>query len=239
MDNKVYTNIISLGRASNRVRNVRSQSKRLRNFRIFSAIDSEDVEGLDRLKKEHNVHLSGGRAGCALSHICLLNQFIQSEEKYTIILEDDCVILDALPTSVSEVEKLFRDIGIVRTERVDILYLSQRIKCNKRREITGGCGTEGYVFSRSGAKKALKVLDNLTKPVDLRLQGHYPRCRQSVLGFGNKEYSSLRINAYKSGKVYIRHVDQGISYITRPSRKRRARKRRHGERGRISSRKKK
>lgn len=212
MTNLIYTHIISLERARERRIHCEHLCKYNRTFRIFDAVDYQKKNEFTELKQKYKVLRGGGGAACALSHIAILHQFLQGSNKYVTILEDDCVIKRRLPVNVHEVELMIRRIGIRNPAMVDVLYLSNRVKCNRRYQITNGCGTEGYIFSRLGAMKALSVLENMTLPIDIVLQSHYPDCKY-LRDTNDSNKKQIRINAYKTKNVLVECNDHNVSYV--------------------------
>ncbi len=59
-------------------------------------------------------------------------------------------------------------------EKTDILYITNRLKCNQKGEIISGVGTEGYIIDRKGGEKILKICQNIDCGIDLRYQSHFP-----------------------------------------------------------------
>ena len=163
-----------------------------------------------------------GWAGCALSHICLYEKFLSSNDKYMLVLEDDCIIIKSLPTTNSEVERMFNEVNS-SIEEIDILYLTDRVYSLSflNRRVIAGCGTEGYIITRSGARKALTVLRDLSVPIDIRLQAHFPYFLLNIFSYKskyrncNKKNANILINAYKTKEPYVLHNDDddNISYV--------------------------
>lgn len=211
-DNRVYTHIISLKRAKERRLRCLALHENNPFIHIFDAVDFQKVDQFAELQQKYKVLSGNGHGACALSHIIILHQFLEGNRKYVAIMEDDCVVQQRPPTNVREVETLIHRIGIRNPNLVDVLYLSDRVSHNNKHQINGGCGTEGYIFSRQGARKALTVLENLNKPIDLVLQAHYPHC-EYLRGMSNSEYPTLRLQAYKTRKTFVQCNDYNVSYI--------------------------
>ena len=208
-DNKmIRINIINLKKASNRLINMKKQLDFFNQFyRIFTAIDPSDKNFINLLNK-NSIKLNSGRkrygeAGCALSHICIIKHFLESQEKYCIILEDDCQIVKRIPQKMIDYAKIFN-------EKTDILYISNRVKCNKNGEIISGVGTEGYIIDRKGGEKILRICENIDCGIDLRYQSHFPLYYRK--NHKNNNYNIV-LNGLKSSSVYVLHKDNGISYI--------------------------
>lgn len=207
----VESHVISLKRSQKRFNDAKILTLKHKNMDVFHAIDYLDNPLFEQLRQKHKVNLTKGHAGCALSHIILLQQFLESTHKYTIILEDDCIINHPLPINNLQVELMFKRIGIRNFRQVDILFLTDRINYNKYYQVTGGCGTEGYIVTRHGAQKILRSLIKLDHPIDLRLLAHVPK-------YDNRHalsiiYPKLSINAYHSKQVLVSMNDNNISYV--------------------------
>ena len=195
-------------KAVNRYNKIKNQLLFFNQFyKIFLALDPSDKDFLSSLK-ENNILLNNsrkkyGEAGCSLSHISIIKNFLNSDEKYCIIMEDDCKIIQRIPQKVLDYDKIFN-------MKVDILYLSNRVKCNKKGEIISGVGTESYVIDRKGAKKILKICDNIDCGIDLRYQSHFPNYFRKNHKHNN---SDIILYGIKSNIPYVLHDDNGISYI--------------------------
>jgi GR25 family glycosyltransferase involved in LPS biosynthesis len=204
----VRINVINLKKAVNRYNKIKNQLLFFNQFyKIFLALDPSDKDFLSSLK-ENNILLNNsrkkyGEAGCSLSHISIIKNFLNSDEKYCIIMEDDCKIIQRIPQKVLYYDKIFN-------MKVDILYLSNRVKCNKKGEIISGVGTESYVIDRKGAKKILKICDNIDCGIDLRYQSHFPNYFRKNHKHNN---SDIILYGIKSNIPYVLHDDNGISYI--------------------------
>tara|TARA_Y100000991_G_scaffold55178_1_gene40309 strand:+ start:144 stop:1073 length:930 start_codon:yes stop_codon:yes gene_type:complete len=208
-DNKlIRINIINLEKASERLLNMKKQLNFFNQFyKIFTATDPLDQNFINLLNK-NSIKLNRGRkrygeAGCALSHISIIKQFLESNEKYCIILEDDCQIVKRIPQRIIDYVKIFN-------ETTDILYISNRVKCNKKGEIISGVGTEGYIIDRKGATKILDICQNIDCGIDLRYQSHFPFYYRKN---HQKHGCNTILYGKKSSQNYVLHRDNGISYI--------------------------
>ena len=207
-DQLIKINVINLKIASERLINIKTQLDFFNQFyEIFTAVDPSDKNFVSLLKN-NSIKLNNGRkrygeAGCALSHISIIKKFLDSNEKYCIILEDDCKIIKRIPQKLNDYIKLFNN-------GLDILYISDRVKCNKIGQIISGVGTEGYVIDRKGGEKILRICDNIDCGIDLRYQSHFPLYYRK--NHKNNNYNIV-LNGLKSSSVYVLHKDNGISYI--------------------------
>lgn len=202
------TAIITLLRDKTRVCNVINyinsivKDENYNDVNIFPAIDKNDTIKLDMLKKQYNCSMHGGQAGCALSHMLIMESFLKTDNKYQIIIEDDFKIIKPLPKNNNEIEELFKEIN-VEPDNLDILYLSRRVNSDYKHRVNNGCGTEGYILTRHGAEKIFTILKNkCDAPIDLKMQAHFVTSYET--GWCDCYRSNtLIINSYQSKTVHI------------------------------------
>lgn len=174
----------------------------------FSAVDKYDVQRVEELKAHYKNGLAIPHASCFLSHMLVLEEFVSSsnsEDEYLCVFEDDAELTN---TDFMDVETRLREIN-VKSENMDMLYLSKRYACNHKYEITTGCGTEAYIVTRHGAAKMLRLLQPSRGPIDINI---------------NKFHHSKKIDTdpenklftYKIKKPCVRHNDQGYSFLNKP-----------------------
>lgn len=213
-DTQVKINIISLIRDKKRRQMCNQLMYLNKNIKLFDAIDSHDTDLITRLKKTHQVNLvSNGATGCALSHIILLKKNLESTEKYMIVLEDDCIILNKLPETNQEVDMIFSEINTTH-ENTDILYLiSKPLECNEKFEVTCAIGTYGYLVTKHGAKKIIEVCKNMNIPIDWVIEANCVYGRK-IIQDKYKMSTSVKIRAYRSQKQYIGHNNELLSNIS-------------------------
>ena len=204
------TTIITLLRDKTRVYNVIKyinsivQEENYNDVNIFPAIDKKDATKLDMLKKKYNCSMHGGQAGCALSHMLVMESFLKTDNKYQIIIEDDFKIIKPLPKNNNEIEELIKEIN-VEPDNLDILYLSGRVHSDHKHRVDNGCGTEGYILTRHGAEKIFTLLKNkCDAPIDLKMQAHFAVAWKSdwCKCFRSKS-NKIIINSYKSKTVHV------------------------------------
>lgn len=147
-------------------------------------------------KLQLNAPIRMSRAECAVSrsHIKIWQQIINSKNDYSLILEDDIWFHSNF---TSNMNKVWDDIFSMDTERgFDVLYLSYQevnygapktfISKNIFRPERGLWHLSGYVISREGAKKLLKLLPS-RGPIDLWINHQFSNLnviasRQSLIG---------------------------------------------------------
>lgn len=122
--------------------------------------------------------LSRGEIGCALSHREIYRAIVKEGIGTALILEDDIELDENIEEVIDAVEGFPVDWDIVllghhtRFSRSvgakSSVWWSKRISKNYRlnRLAETGLGTYGYLINRRGAKKLLKRLDTIKKPID-------------------------------------------------------------------------
>ena len=182
----------------------------LRNrIQVFDAVSKNNPIQLNELKTKYNVKIGNpGEAGCALSHILVLEEFIASNDDYCVVFEDDAkIVSDAflnVQTMLNEISK----------SSFHMLYLGGRINHNIDFEPCGGWGTEGYIVSHAGAKMLFDILTRtpLRRPIDNQIQSHIKAmkhlhyCKKPDIDF---------INAYRAKTLCVKHHPNGTSCIGR------------------------
>ena len=202
------TAIITLLRDKTRVCNVINyinsvvKEENYNDVNIFPAIDKNDTTKLDMLKEQYNCSMHGSHAGCALSHMLIMESFLKTDNKYQIIIEDDFKIIKPLPKNNNDIEELIKEIN-VDPDNLDILYLSGRVQSDDKHCVNNGCGTEGYILTRHGAEKIFTLLkNNCDAPIDLKMQAHFATSYET--GWCDCYRSdNVIINAYQSKEVHV------------------------------------
>ena len=108
--------LINLERRPDRLSHVTHQLDRLQlPFELFRAIDAqnENVElpavQHDRFVVNHKKSPVRGEIGCAASHIGVWQRFLETDEEYALVLEDDINIGDELPLIQDQMQSLGLD----------------------------------------------------------------------------------------------------------------------------------
>lgn len=95
---------------------------------------------------------------CAMSHLAVLNHFLEGEHEYRLVCEDDAVFVSDPPI-------------LVPSHYFDILFLNSRSRHNHFHELWGAstCGTDTYLITRRGAEKLVVLLQDhyLHLPIDM------------------------------------------------------------------------
>lgn len=179
--------------------------------------------------------LSKSEIGCALSHINIYKHMIDENIEQAVIFEDDSQIEEGFSSVLENINRFPKD-----WELVLLGYYSDPIteKCSRsslryRKKVTGlhqtvrpiehAYGTHGYLINQKGAKKLLKKLSVIKKPIDhytsddnnLNLYAVYPRIIQLHETF--KQHSNIideRQQMIDDRKIY-KNKQNGIYKIKR------------------------
>lgn len=135
----------------------------------------------DRPRSTSSHPLTGGEMGLLMTTWHLYRSAWEEGLEYLVVFEDDAVI-----HSVPVVEV---------PEEFDIVFLNNRFKGDLSGRIRYGWGTDGYIMSRRGLGKALRIFEEpVTEPIDLLLiayvrslehYGHY------MTAYRNRSLSQL------------------------------------------------
>jgi len=141
--------------------------------------DELDASSFGILPTADGIYISGFRewskneAACGVSHVRLLQHIVRQGLPWAIVMEDDAVLLDRLPATLSE-WKLPPDADIVLlNDRVTTGPVSHGDKPYAYGRVTGGAGTDGYLISLAGAHALLHILNPLREPLDFQMYAHF------------------------------------------------------------------
>ena len=142
---------------------------------------------------------------CAYSHLKCRQAAAKMDADYVVVFEDDSIIVNPLAS-------------IHIPTGTDILYLSNRMPYNERGEAFGyGCGTEGYLLTRSGIAKCLQIFSILYMPVDLQLIAHQLSqinlAGNSICQFRRLLPQDAYLRAYESDVRYCVYSQDNSSHI--------------------------
>lgn len=139
---------------------------------------------------------------CAYSHIGCWQWATRNDIDFLVVFEDDAEIVRPL------VEGDFAGI-------FDLKYLSNRMPCDNNGIACGyGCGTEGYLLSRDGILKALRLFSALYMPIDLQLMAHSEgqiRHGHGLTAFRRPELADSYLDARVTSTPVCRHRSGGSS----------------------------
>lgn len=178
--------VINLKRAVERKRYITTQLHKLsQEFEFVEGIDWKDIDPklLSKTSQHFKIKnsfrtLTLGQMGCNLSHRKILKGLVGSSEKMIAVLEDDVRLSNDFSKILSTLE--------TSPHRFDIVFLGSRFKENglinlvplndnfnfslsKAREK----GAWGYVITRDAAKEFLRILPEVTGPIDDALHAYF------------------------------------------------------------------
>jgi glycosyl transferase family 25 len=164
--------LINLDRSSDRLEWMLAELQRSGlEFVRFSAVDGRDAlpEWL-RAQFPETAHLSSGEVGCYASHLSVYLQIARSALPYAMILEDDAMLADDLPSIVQEALSMaplgwdyIRLSGHFKRAVYSVGRLSNGRHLVRHTLIPNT--TVGYLVSRQGAEKML-VPSARVRPID-------------------------------------------------------------------------
>ncbi|MGM8909580.1 glycosyltransferase family 25 protein [Psychrobacter sp. 1U1] len=145
------------------------------NFSYFDAINKDQVE--NTLKKYGlavtSERISKGEVACYLSHYCLWEQVVKHEMPYLMVFEDDVYFSKEANDLLNSSEWLPSEFDVIKLET-----MHGRVLVNKGTNLTSDhklcrmksshMGMAGYIVSRKGAQKLVKMTRELgvDRPVD-------------------------------------------------------------------------
>jgi GR25 family glycosyltransferase involved in LPS biosynthesis len=149
-------------------------------------------EDLARVSKMYQIIGPKGAIGCALAHLNTWKQFLETEEEYAIIFEDDVILednfLENLNAILKEVPETYDILylgctGCDHTQNINIIkhigklwFIHKDIPAHQ--QISKHVGkpsiafaTHAYIVSRKGAKQLLELLEgNISNHIDFCIQ---------------------------------------------------------------------
>jgi GR25 family glycosyltransferase involved in LPS biosynthesis len=139
---------------------------------------------------------------CAYSHVSCWQWAARNELDFLVVFEDDAEIVR--PLHDADFSGAF-----------DLKYLSDRMPSDVEGAASGyGCGTEGYLLTRSGVFKALRLFSTLYMPIDLQLIAHSKGQIQHGHGLSTYRRADLAdyyLDARVSSSPVCRHQALGSS----------------------------
>ena len=171
-------NVIHMKNSCNKKKeNINKQMKKLnKQINIFNGIIGKNINKLDEYDKNIKLNYkfkTKGELGCYLSHLMLIKKAINSNKKYTVILEDDFTIV------TKDLNQKILDITKKLNDNFDIIYLgnlyeskSEKIVDNiyKKSDIIPLLGTHALLINNKNALFIYNNLLNINGPIDNLLE---------------------------------------------------------------------
>jgi GR25 family glycosyltransferase involved in LPS biosynthesis len=223
-------------------------SKFQRAFNRIEAIGGDDI-AIDLYKKAINdskvfienirgQSITKNEMGCAMSHINSYKEFLKSNENFALILEDDVNISNNVEQYLINLDTLFKksnfDIILLGFSQDSytyyrrVIHFGKKIRANKScciyRPVYNLYGAFGYVISRKGAEKLLKINTPIKKLADQatgesRQIGLKTYVSEMPLIWPNLEYTSdidkfdkRNYNSQQTNSI-IKIIDKTLYYI--------------------------
>jgi len=181
-DFKIENYVINLDRRPDRLESFLKNAPI--NFKRFSAIDGKKLKPsrqLQKLFENNDYNMRKGMVGCALSHIKLWIQLLNSDKDAYLIVEDD---IEFLPEFTQRLDKVISSLKSIN--EIELIYVGHHLRQN----FLAGCydsgditiekwssedslrkslgGTGGYIITRKGAEKLLERINKtgMTNGID-------------------------------------------------------------------------
>ncbi|MCY4101403.1 MAG: glycosyltransferase family 25 protein [Rhodobacteraceae bacterium] len=178
--------VINLKRAVERKQYISNQLHQFsQEFEFFEGVDWKDIDPdsltqtVSHIKIKNSYRaLTLGQMGCNLSHRYVLKWLVDSSERMITILEDDVRLSNDFPDVLDVIESTTKHFDIVflgsrftEDGLVNLVPLNDKFNfsLSKAREKGGW----GYVITRKAAKKFLRILPEVTGPIDDALHAYY------------------------------------------------------------------
>lgn len=176
MESKIRYTVINLERREDRKAECINLADSLGlDFQYFKAVDGSLLE-LDKVNEynrnfrlKHYEDMKPGEVGVCLSFKACLLDFIGSDDDHMVLLEDDLSAPQNLPEFINKLIENYEGWDAIRLQR------SKKQEGVKVAEVLGhsivfplriGLCMTGVLYTKSGARKALRVFDSFFLPAD-------------------------------------------------------------------------
>lgn len=155
-----------------------------RNIKIIKELDNlnininyKRIEGVNGEELQHrnlnnimcdNIKFTRGQMGCYLSHIKCYENFLKTNNKYLIVLEDDIIIKKNFKNDLNKLLLFLKkknDIDFVYLSRSKIMMTNQELPIDNKYQNnfiyspqTCGYGFHSYLLTKNGCNKFLNIL---------------------------------------------------------------------------------
>lgn len=184
MDYTTY--LINLDRATERLELMKKEFGKCQiPFERISAVDANNLEKYEyRVDNKYDRDLLNGEIGCYLSHIKTFKLFLETDNEFALIIEDDAILPSDLKHTVEETLNQYKDLE--NKHRWDVLKLNSNRRYIKVQDVDntsyfiGACGTSipittiAALWTRAGVEKflakCLQPMPVIKRPIDCELQ---------------------------------------------------------------------
>lgn len=178
--------VINLKRAVERKQYISNQLQQLSSdFEIVEGFDWKDIDPISFTQTASNLKiknsfrtLTPSQMACNLSHRKVLKWLVNSSERMIAVLEDDVRlsedfpdVLNALETTTKRFDVVFFGSRFTEEGLLDLFPLNDKFNfsLSKAKEK----GAYGFVITRKAAKEFLRILPNVTGPIDDGLHAYF------------------------------------------------------------------
>ncbi len=183
---KYQTYLINLDRAKERFLAVDEQFQQAGvSYERFSAVDARFLDQEKyQINNQYTRDFIPGEIGCYLSHIKVLRKFLESDNQFAVIVEDDAKLASDYKAILEKALSTYQDLPA--NDQWDVLKLFNGKRRNifvkklDEKHFIGSCGssipitTLAAVWTRKGAEKFLNKVGKdspiIKRPIDCELQ---------------------------------------------------------------------
>lgn len=177
--------LINLDRSTDRLKAITSVLNELTiPFERVSAVDASQIENEELYSTTHSPSLnyprllSKGEIACFLSHRKCWQKLLDSNEKWAVILEDNCEFSISSAKYLKSLDWIPRECKLIHfSYTVNELFYRDEIRVQDniliKTECSSPMGTSAYAISREAAKRALELSQTISEPVDNFLFGMF------------------------------------------------------------------
>lgn len=170
--------LINLDKSKDRLTNMQRQFDVLNiPFQRFSAVNGKELstEELEKTTSKmcSNVLCNRGMIGCALSHMRIIKDFVQSKDDFICIMEDDVVLTKDFPKFLTDVDKVYEKLDF---DMISLFCLGickvQTVAVNNYTfsKPLFPLSLTSYILSKKGAMKFLDYIgDKILYHIDFSL----------------------------------------------------------------------
>lgn len=138
----------------------------------------EQVTDREKSMREYGQELSRGEIGCTLSHVSIYKQMIEQNIENAVIFEDDIHLGEGFSTVINSIDTFPKDWEVMLLGYYSNVFTEMETKASfmYKNKVSGpyesvrlvqlSYGTHGYMINIKGAKKLVKELTEIIKPID-------------------------------------------------------------------------
>jgi GR25 family glycosyltransferase involved in LPS biosynthesis len=171
-----FIKVINLEKRQDRKQEMEKNLKGF-DYSFVEAIDGIELgssKEIQELFKKNDHYYHKGVIGCALSHIKVWKELVNSDYPFYVVLEDDLVFPEHFKEKLDRAIKLFDGLDYLVIGSFDIHTendVVENLKVNKGEELIWTGGTHGYIISKNAAKSLLTNIyrGSLRRSIDFEI----------------------------------------------------------------------